>query len=125
MKNKLTSVKNFALAHQFLFFIIFCIVVAFVMTMISLQLYKHSGAMKLDMSRPGYEQVRSEVEKSRDDQPYSATGELNEAAIDDFNNRIDRYKQELKNLGTYDNSIISDENLNLVDTPNSEQTAEE
>lgn len=125
MKNKLTSVKNFVLAHQFLFFIIFCIVIAFVMTMISLQLYKHSGAMKLDMSRPGYEQVRSEVEKSRDDQPYSATGELNEAAIDDFNNRIDRYKQELENLGTYDNSIISDENLNLVDTPNSEQTAEE
>lgn len=125
MKNKLTSVKNFVLAHQFLFFVIFCIVIAFVMTMISLQLYKHSGAMKLDMSRPGYEQVRSEVEKSRDDQPYSATGELNEAAIDDFNNRVDRYKQELKNLGTYDNSIISDENLNLVDTPNSEQTAEE
>ena len=125
MKNKLTSVKNFVLAHQFLFFVVFCIVIAFVMTMISLQLYKHSGAMKLDMSRPGYEQVRSEVEKSRDDQPYSATGELNEAAIDDFNNRVDRYKQELKNLGTYDNSIISDENLNLVDTPNSEQIAEE
>lgn len=125
MKNKLASVKNFVLTHQFLFFIIFCIVIAFVMTMISLQLYKHSGAMKLDMSRPGYEQVRSEVEKSRDDQPYSATGELNETAIDDFNNRIDRYKQELKNLGTYDNSIISDENLNLVDTPNFEQTAEE
>lgn len=125
MKNKLASVKNFVLTHQFLFFIIFCIVIAFVMTMISLQLYKHSGAMKLDMSRPGYEQVRSEVEKSRDDQPYSATGELNETAIDDFNNRIDRYKQELKNLGTYDNSIISDENLNLVDTSNFEQTAEE
>lgn len=125
MKNKLTSVKNFVLAHQFLFFIIFCIVIAFVMTMISLQLYRHSGAMRLDMSRPGYESVRSEVEKSRDDQPYSATGELNEAAIDDFNNRVDHYKQELENLGTYDNSIISDENLNLVDTPNSEQTAEE
>lgn len=124
MKNKLTSVKNFVLAHQFLFFIIFCIVIAFVMTMISLQLYRHSGAMRLDMSRPGYESVRSEVEKSRDDQPYSATGELNEAAIDDFNNRVDRYKRELENLGTYDNSIISDENLNLVDTPNSEQTAE-
>ena len=56
--------RQFFIDHRFAFFIASCIIVAIVMTGISLVLYQRSGAMKLDMSRPGYESVRTEVEKS-------------------------------------------------------------
>ena len=108
------SIRQVLGAHQFACFITLCVVIAGVMTVISLELYRRSGAMKLDMSRPGYEKVRTEVEKSSDDQPYDSSGALTDEALQDFENRIKKYRDELDNLGQYDNSIISDESLNLV-----------
>ena len=108
------SIRQVLGAHQFACFITLCVVIAGAMTVISLELYRRSGAMKLDMSRPGYEKVRTEVEKSSDDQPYDSSGALTDEALQDFENRIKKYRDELDNLGQYDNSIISDESLNLV-----------
>lgn len=108
------SIRRVLGTHQFACFITLCVVIAGVMTVISLELYRRSGAMKLDMSRPGYEKVRTEVEKSSDDQPYDSSGALTDEALQDFENRVKKYQDELDNLGQYDNSIISDESLNLV-----------
>lgn len=108
------SIRQVLGAHQFACFITLCVVIAGAMTVISLELYRRSGAMKLDMSRPGYEKVRTEVEKSSDDQPYDSSGALTDDALQDFENRIKKYQDELDNLGQYDNPIISDESLNLV-----------
>lgn len=108
------SIRQVLGAHQFACFIALCAVIAGAMTVISLELYRRSGAMKLDMSRPGYEKVRTEVEKSSDDQPYDSSGVLTDEALQDFENRIKKYQDELDNLGQYDNSIISDKSLNLV-----------
>ena len=108
------SIRQVLGTHQFACFITLCVVIAGVMTVISLELYRRSGAMKLDMSRPGYEKVRTEVEKSSDDQPYDSSGALTDEALQDFENRVKKYQDELDNLGQYDNSIISDESLNLV-----------
>ena len=108
------SIRQVLGAHQFACFITLCVVIAGAMTVISLELYRRSGAMKLDMSRPGYEKVRTEVEKSSDDQPYDSSGVLTDEALQDFENRVKKYQDELDNLGQYDNSIIGDESLNLV-----------
>lgn len=112
--SKFTKVRQVITDHQFACFVILCILIATVMTLISLELYRRSGAMKLDMSRPGYEKVRTEVEKSSDDQPYDSSGTLTEEAVQDFDDRVKKYQGELEGLGQYDNSIISDENLDLV-----------
>ena len=118
------SICRYLADHQFALFIIICITIAFIMTLISLELYRRSGAMNLDMSRPGYESVRTEVEQTSDDRPYSSSGSLTNEAITDFEERLNNYKNELNNLGTYDNSIVSDENLNLTPLTSSQETAE-
>lgn len=118
VKDRLIAGRNVLARHQFVCFVILCIVVALVMTIISLELYRRSGAMKLDMSRPGYEKVRTEVEKSTDDQPYDSTGAFTEEAVSDFDNRIDKYQQELDAMGDYDNASITDQSLNLVNPDN-------
>lgn len=110
--------RQFFIDHRFALFVVSCIIVAIVMTGISLVLYQRSGAMKLDMSRPGYESVRTEVEKSNDDQPYSSSGAFDDEVIQDFENRIDKYRDELNNMGDYDNASITDESLNLIDATN-------
>ena len=118
------SICRYLADHQFALFIIICITIAFIMTLISLELYRRSGAMNLDMSRPGYESVRTEVEQTSDDRPYSSSGPLTNEAITDFEERLNNYKDELNNLGTYDNSIVSDENLNLTPLTSSQETTE-
>ena len=118
MAIKFHRAKEFVVAHQFACFIILCVAIALVMTLISLELYRRSGAIK----RPGYEAVRTEVEKSSDDQPYDSSGPLNDSAINDFENRIKKYQSELDELGTYDNSIISDDSLNLTESAESSAT---
>ena len=115
MLSKASAAKRFIAEHQFACFIALCVAVASVMTLISLELYRRSGAIKLDMSRPGYEKVRTEVEKSEDDQPFSSSGELNSAAIQDFQRRVKKYQNELKDLGSFDNGNINDDDLGLPD----------
>ena len=102
MLDKLANIKSRLARHQFACFISLCILLAMVMTTISLDLYRKSGAIKLDMSRPGYEKVRSKVEK---------------AAITDFDQRMTKHRKELKGLGNYDNANISDESLGLSSSP--------
>lgn len=85
------------------------------MTWISLEIYKHSDAIKLDMSRPGYEKVRKQVEKSSDDQPFDSGGPIDSKAINDFESRMTKYQKELNSLGNYDSSTIDDSNLGLTD----------
>lgn len=115
----LNRLRQFFAEHQFGCFIVLCLLIAFVMTVVSLELYRHSGAIKLDMSRPGYEKVRKEVEKSRDDQPFANSGVLDKRAVKDFDDRIKKYQDELKKLGGYDAAQIEDSDLNLVDNNDS------
>lgn len=113
MKSKLSGIKDFWGSHQFALFIIGCIAFAMLMTSISLWLYRQSGAMKLDMSRPGYEKVRKKVEKSQDDESYPSSGKIDKKAVDDFRKRLKKYQDDLSKMGTFDNSPVSDESLNL------------
>lgn len=115
MPVRFARLRHLVSEHQFASFVILCILVATAMTLISLELYRRSGAIKLDMSRPGYEKVRQEVEKSQDDQPYSSSGVLDSAAVKDFDSRLDKYREELKKLSDYNSADIADEDLNLID----------
>lgn len=122
MTNRLTSVKNFIVGHQFACFISLCVVVAVVMTGISLTLYRASGAIKLDMSRPGYEKVRKAVEDSDDDKPFASSGTLDKEALRDFDDRIKKLQDDLDKLGDYDSADISDEDLLLHDEADARDT---
>lgn len=113
MKSKLGAVEEFWRKRQFALFIVCCIAFAAVMTGISLWLYRSSGAIKLDMSRPGYERVRKTVEKSQDDEAYPSSGKLDKKAVDDFNKRLQKYRDDLDKMETFSSETINDEALNL------------
>ena len=71
--------------HRFFAMILLSICVAFVLVAISLALYSRSGAAQLDLSRPGYKEIRSKV-TTKDDtfSNFSNTGAISRTVIDEF-----------------------------------------
>lgn len=116
--------KEYIQEHRFGCFIVICLIVAFIMTGVSLKLYQMSGAIQLDMSRPGYEKVRTQVEKVAEDKPFDSSGKLDDKAIDDFQSRINKYKKELDEVGDFDPTIISDDNLGIYDDQTESQSGQ-
>ena len=113
--------KAWVLNNQMLTFIIGAILIAAIMTSVSLWLYQSSGAAKLDLSRPGYEKARTEVDDDNSGtKPFSPIGELNADAIKDFRNRYTSISDKLDKTNNYDESDMSDDNLGL--NPNAEIT---
>jgi hypothetical protein len=101
--------------HQWPVFIVLVLAIAISLTSVSLWLYHASSTAKLDLSRPGYEQVREDVKDSSDStKPFSPTGNLNEAAIADFRSRYEGIKNRLDQINNYDSLVMSDKNLGLV-----------
>ncbi len=118
---KMERLKAWILGNQMLTFIIGAVLIAIVMTGVSLWLYRSSGAAKLDLSRPGYEKARTEVEDDNSGtKPFSPTGELNSEAIKDFRNRYGSIRDKLDKTNNYDESDVRDDNLGL--NPNDENT---
>jgi hypothetical protein len=114
--------KKWIIEHQWLTFIISALVVAMVFTLISLWLYRASGAANLDLSRPGYEKVRADVQDDSDGtKPFSPNGKLDDAAVADFRSRYETVKARLDQMNSYDNTAITDENLGLASGQNSQE----
>ncbi len=68
-----------------------------VLVYISLQLYNDSGAAQLDLSRPGYQSIRDQVDHSDDDLPnYNSSGSINATTINQFETLYDQQTVKIK-----------------------------
>ncbi len=85
------------------------IFIALFLTAISISIYQNDGAIQLDLSRPGYE-PESNIEYG--DQTWSATGNLDNGAIDEF---ISIWDDEISNIknDAFRPTPLSDESLGL------------
>jgi hypothetical protein len=110
---QLTKFWTFIGKHQLASFVTLSIVIAFVMTIISLRVYVTSGAVKLDLSRPGYEQARQEVNDGDNSTPFSSSGTLTPEALKDFNDRLNKQQTDLGAMGNFADDTLTDENLGL------------
>jgi len=106
--------KKFLQRHQLASFVILAIVISAIMTVVSMWLYMASGTMKLDLSRPGYEQARQEITNdSSDNQSFSPNGSLTPSVINDFRDRLNKLQKKLGDMGNFDSNALSDGNLGL------------
>lgn len=123
---KIAKAKQWILEHQFLTFVVSVLAVATVLTGVSLWLYNASGTARLDLSRPGYEKVRSEVkDEDSKTEPFSSTGPIDSQSVKDFRARYEALKKKLDKTGNYDESAISDDNLGLNPVPEVSEPVEQ
>lgn len=85
--------------HRFALLLVSSILITLVLTVISMVIYTQSGAAQLDLSRPGYRSVSSQVEKDNTVDSFSATGSVNKDTINQF---IDLYKTQAEKTKSVD-----------------------
>jgi hypothetical protein len=111
---RIKKVNKFISQNQLVSMIIIALLVAVAMTGVSLWLYRASGAFRLDLSRPGYEQVRGEVvHDNKEEKPFSPTGSITSATIDEFNARLEKQQTDLSKMDNFGEEALSDGNLGI------------
>ncbi|HPF30929.1 MAG TPA: hypothetical protein PLO25_01270 [Candidatus Saccharibacteria bacterium] len=89
-----TDELTFRYRYRFLLMIISTIIIAIVLVSISISMYYKSGAAQLDLSRPGYKSVRSQVTNDETGS-FSATGNIDQSVINEFK---DLYYSQAKKI---------------------------
>lgn len=100
--------------HRILYGVAAALIIATLLTMVSMALYVSSGASRLDLSRPGYEQVRQEVQRNTREERFSANGPIDTDALKDFQSRYTKHRETMKKLDTFDSAALSDAQLQIV-----------
>lgn len=112
--DKLKSVID---RHQLTGAIILTIVIALIMTSISLSLYVSSGTLQLDLSRPGYESARKEIINPDNNNEFSASGSINQQSLEEYQKQFDSQRSELNSIGNFKDQGLSDESLTISPVP--------
>lgn len=102
--------------HRIIYGLIGALLIAALLTVISMALYVSSGASRLDLSRPGYESARGNVEKDVSETPFSATGPLNSDVANDFQERFTEHRDRLNKLDDFSTSALDDTELQIAPT---------
>ncbi len=88
--------------RRFIFMISSSIFVSMILVTVGMWMYGNSGAAQLDLSRPGYNSVRSQaVTGSNDLKYYSNIGSVDQAAIDEFKSLFDKQKGKIDAIDAF------------------------
>lgn len=111
----LRRLKHFMQTHMIMCGVGVSVLVAVLLTSISMWAYNSSDVARLDVSRPGYETIRDEVKNTEETKKFGATGELNEQAFEDFQLLYDERLHNLGDLGRFDGAVLNDDQLKLAE----------
>lgn len=112
-----TEELSFKDKHSFVMFIFLSIFIAFSLVIISMAMYNSSGAAQLDLSRPGYVSVRSQVDATSDDlQTYSASGSIDQNTITEFKTLFSKQSQKAKAIDAFGSDPLNPDALGIGTT---------
>jgi len=97
--------------HRYLLLIFATIVIAIILTSVSLIIYNVSGAALLDLSRPGYQSVSSQVDRTSDIDSYSSSGPINKTTVDQFTKIYDAQAAKVKAVDAFNGDPLNPEVL--------------
>lgn len=92
------------------------IIIAVLLSVLSMTLYFVSGTAKLDLSRPGYESARNQI--NHDDgseETFSSNGALDGKVMKDFLTMYDKRSKSLEQYDIFNQSILDDVQIGLVE----------
>ena len=105
--------------RRVLLMIFLSVVISFALVLTSLSIYKSSGAAQLDLSRPGYQSVRSQaVTNDSDFKNYSSSGSINQTTISEFMDLYAGQATKAKAVDAFGGDPLSPDALGLTLTAN-------
>lgn len=99
--------------HRFMLLVGASIAISLILVAISLKLYASSGAAQLDLSRPGYVSVRDQATQSGRFEGFSASGEIDEKAIEEFRELYKKHADQATNVDSFGGNVMTDQALSL------------
>lgn len=101
--------------HRFLAFIIISIIISMCLVCVSIAMYYRSGAALLDLSRPGYTEVRSKVvAKDESFLDFPLTGAITKTVIDDFQIIYDQQAAKAQSVDAFGSDPLDPNALWLI-----------
>ena len=120
-EHQLTTMRE----HRFLVMICGVIAIAGVMVWIAMDMYNTSGAAQVDLSRPGFQEVRKQAARDAEPETYKTEGSITKQSLDEFKKMYQQRRSKIAD-GTFDPNVLSVESLQLFstnsDTENQQQT---
>lgn len=108
------KIKQLILQYKFPVFLCAAVLIAAGLVFISMQIYYASGASQLDLSRPEYTSVRSQITAdSRTKSIFDAQGEINESVLSGFLGKYKDSSVKIIEADAYAGDVLSDEQLGL------------
>lgn len=113
------SVTKFWGNHRLALMIIMAITIAISLVTISMYLYISSGAIQLDLSRPGYQGVSSQTDSSyKTVEYYPETGKLDESSISEFEKLYNEQVKKAHAVDAFGGTPLSYANLGILTSDN-------
>lgn len=97
--------------HRLTLLLIGTVTIALIMTIISVAIYNTSGAAQLDLSRPGYQSVSNQVQKTDGIDTYSASGPVDKESIEEFMKLYDAQAAKAKAVDAFNGDPLNPEVL--------------
>lgn len=107
-------IKQWVVRYRLPAFLIGVVSLAIVLVMISMSVYYVSGAYQLDLSRPEYKSVRSQIEsapKAKD--VFEAQGEVNGDVLDAFMKYYEEEARKVIEADVFSGDVLSNEQLGI------------
>lgn len=99
--------------HKFMVLVGATIAISLVLVVISLGLYNSSGAVQLDLSRPGYQSVRGQTHTVDDFVGFAPSGAIDKEALEEFRKLYDEQLKEATAIESFGGDVLSDSSLGL------------
>jgi hypothetical protein len=100
--------------HRLLVMIVGSITISIVLIGLSLYLYGTSGAAQLDLSRPGYVDIRDKtIDSSSEFKNYATSGPIDEDAINEFKSLYDEQADKIKLAAAFKGDPLNLESLGI------------
>lgn len=99
--------------HKFMIMVVSAIVTAVFMVLVAMNLYNSSGTAQLDLSRPGYQSVRGQVERDAESTEFSSVGDINEKVLSEFRGLYKEKADQVIKADAFGPEAVSDGALGL------------
>lgn len=99
--------------YTFTVFIVASVSLSFVLVVISMYLYNSSGAAQLDLSRPGYVDIRSQATNTSSYKDFPSSGPLDLKVVTDFEELFLKQSLKITSANVFSGDPLSPEALGL------------
>lgn len=110
--------KTFWDKHRLSLLLIFTVLIALALTVVSMVAYNVSGTAQLDLSRPGYSSVSNKVDRTDKITEYSGVGPVTKDSINEFTKFYDEQASKAKVVDAFNGDPLNPEILEFGTTSN-------